>query len=49
MLELPEAMTLAKQLEETCLGKTVEKVVAGRSPHRFAFFTKMHRKTTRNF
>ena len=38
MLELPEAMTLAKQLEETCLGKTVEKVVAGRSPHRFAFF-----------
>lgn len=39
MLELPEATTVARQLRETVLGHTVTKVIAGASPHRFAFFS----------
>lgn len=38
MLELPEAITLAKQLNETVKGKSIRKVIAGASPHGFAFF-----------
>lgn len=39
MLELPEAVTLARQLREVAVGRTVTRVVAGASPHRFAFFS----------
>lgn len=39
MLELPEAMVVADQLARTVLGKLVANVVAGQSPHRFAFFS----------
>ena len=39
MIEMPEAHVLAKQLAATVIGSTVASVVAGQSPHRFAFFT----------
>ena len=39
MLELPEANVVAHQLARTVLGRPVGHVVAGQSPHRFAFFS----------
>jgi formamidopyrimidine-DNA glycosylase len=39
MLELPEANVVAQQLARTVLGRPVAHVVAGQSPHRFAFFS----------
>lgn len=38
MIEAPEARIISKQLEETVKGHTVTEVVAGYSPHKFAFF-----------
>lgn len=38
MLEIPEATTIARQLNETLAGRRVKRVVAGRSPHKFAWF-----------
>ncbi len=38
MLEIPESTTLARQLNETVYGKTIQKVVANASPHKFAFY-----------
>jgi len=38
MIELPEAQTLARQLNEAYAGKTVTHVQALRTPHGFAFF-----------
>lgn len=38
MIELPEARVLAEQLTKELAGKKIERVVAGKSPHRFAFF-----------
>lgn len=38
MIEIPEAIVLAAQLKETLLGKTVKKVIANQSPHKFAWF-----------
>ena len=37
-MELPEAVTLAEQLTATLPDRIVSAVVAGHSPHRFAFF-----------
>lgn len=39
MTELPEALTLAKQLRDTVAGRSVARVEAGRSPHGFAFYS----------
>lgn len=39
MIEIPESNTLARQLEETIAGKKIKSVCAGKSPHKFAFFT----------
>ncbi len=39
MLELPEAYTIAKQLRDTVVGKTIQSVITLQSPHKFAFFT----------
>lgn len=39
MIEMPEAHVLAQQLAATVMGTTLASVVAGQSPHRFAFFT----------
>ena len=38
MIEIPEAITLARQLTETIIGKKVVDVVAAFSPHKFAWF-----------
>jgi len=39
MLELPEVLVLAKQLNETVKGKTVKQAVANGSPHKFAWYS----------
>lgn len=38
MLEIPESQTLARQLGEQAVGKTIKKVEAAHSPHKFAFY-----------
>ena len=38
MLELPESTTVAQQLNETIRGKTIRRVIANHSPHKFAFY-----------
>ena len=38
MLELPEAVTLASQLEKADQGKVITRAVAGHTPHKFAFY-----------
>ncbi|MEZ4357359.1 MAG: endonuclease VIII [Eubacteriales bacterium] len=38
MLEIPESTTIARQLNETLRGKTIKKVIANASPHKFAFY-----------
>ena len=38
MLEIPEARTVARQLRETVLGKTIERAAAASSPHGFAWY-----------
>lgn len=38
MIELPESHTLAKQLNETLIGRTVETMTVNQSPHKFAFY-----------
>ncbi|MDL2225625.1 endonuclease VIII [Eubacteriales bacterium OttesenSCG-928-M02] len=39
MLELPEAITMAKQLKEKVLGKEIVEIVLAQSPHGFAFYS----------
>jgi formamidopyrimidine-DNA glycosylase len=39
MIEIPESNTLARQLNETVIGKTILNVTANKSPHKFAWFT----------
>ena len=39
MVELPEAVVIARQMEECVIGKTIIKVTAGHSPHKFAWFS----------
>lgn len=38
MIELPEAMVMAKQINETLKGRQIMRVIANRSPHKFAWF-----------
>jgi len=38
MLELPEAATLARQINQTLAGKTIASARANASPHKFAFY-----------
>jgi len=38
MIEIPEAESLSKQLTETITGKRIASVVAGLSPHKFAWY-----------
>ncbi len=40
MIEIPESLVLAKQLNETVKGKVIKKVTANQSPHKFAWFYK---------
>ncbi len=39
MIELPEAVILAKQINQTLTGKHILKAVANQSPHKFAWYT----------
>lgn len=38
MIEIPEALTLAKQINDTLRGKQIVEVVAGYTPHKFAWY-----------
>ena len=38
MLEMPEAVNMAKQITETISGKKIAKVTAGLSEHKFAWY-----------
>mgnify|MGYP001214499913 CR=1 FL=1 len=38
MLELPESLTIAQQINQTLTGKTITSVVAAASPHKFAWY-----------
>lgn len=38
MMELPEALVMAEQLNHTVAGRRIVSVKAGHSPHGFAFF-----------
>jgi len=38
MIELPEAVTLARQINETLRGKRIAEAVRGNTPHKFAFY-----------
>ena len=38
MIEIPEAEILSRQLTETVGGKRIKEVVAGLSPHKFAWY-----------
>lgn len=38
MIELPEALTLAGQINDTICGKRISKVIAAHSPHKFAWY-----------
>lgn len=39
MIELPESYTIARQLQQVLVQKTVASVVTNHSPHKFAFFS----------
>ena len=38
MIEIPEAVNYSKQLNETIKGKTISKVIAGQTTHKFTWF-----------
>jgi len=38
MIELPESNTLAKQINENLVGKTITSAIAAQSPHKFAWY-----------
>ncbi|HYK90421.1 MAG TPA: endonuclease VIII, partial [Acidobacteriota bacterium] len=38
MIEIPEAATLSSQLNGRFAGKQIDRIVAGASPHKFAWF-----------
>ena len=40
MIEIPESLVLASQLNETVQNRTIKKVTAGQSPHKFAWYFK---------
>src|SRR5512138_3429143 len=39
MIELPEAVTIARQIDETLKGKRIVGAIRGFSPHKFAFYS----------
>jgi len=39
MIEIPEAFTLARQINETLAGRVVQSAIAAASPHKFAWYT----------
>ncbi|MHB1483059.1 MAG: endonuclease VIII [Saccharofermentanales bacterium] len=39
MIEIPESNTLARQINATLIGRSIQKVIANHSPHKFAWFS----------
>lgn len=39
MIELPEAVVLARQIDQTLSGKKIRKVIAAHTPHKFAWYS----------
>jgi len=46
MIELPEAIVIARQITETLGGKRIASAVANASPHKFAWYTGNRQSTT---
>jgi formamidopyrimidine-DNA glycosylase len=42
MFELPECVTLARQMNETLQGKTIQRGQLGNSPHKFVWYNRTH-------
>jgi hypothetical protein len=42
MFELPEFVTLARQMNEPLTGKTIRKGSLGNAPHKFVWYNKSH-------
>ncbi len=42
MFELPEFITLAKQINETLQGKTIRRGILGNKPHKFVWYNRAH-------
>ena len=40
MIELPEALVIARQMNEAIAGKTIASAMRGNTPHKFAFYTR---------
>jgi len=40
MIELPEAIVISKQIDETLTGKSIKSAIRGQNPHKFAFIGK---------
>jgi len=40
MIELPEASTIARQMNEELIGKRIESGIRGNAPHKFAFYNR---------
>ena len=47
MFELPEFITLAKQINETLTGKTIKNGSLGNSPHKFVWYNRSHEEFAR--
>ena len=47
MFELPEFITLAKQMNETLTGKIIQKGQLGNSPHKFVWYNRSHEEFDR--
>ncbi|MGD9379662.1 MAG: DNA-formamidopyrimidine glycosylase family protein [candidate division WOR-3 bacterium] len=43
MFELPEYVTIARQMNETLRGKVIERGVLGNSPHKFVWYNRKHK------
>lgn len=42
MFEIPEYTTLARQMNETLVGKTIQRGTLGNSPHKFVWYNRTH-------
>ena len=47
MFELPEFITLAMQMNETLIGKTIRKGKLGNTPHKFVWYNQSHEEFKR--
>jgi formamidopyrimidine-DNA glycosylase len=47
MFELPELLTLARQINETLKGKTIRRGQLGNSPHKFLWYNRSHKEFDR--